>query len=47
MPKGMTMRSNNLNLVIKARLWMSLGAIVIYQNHDCRSNAKNHYDLPN
>jgi len=38
---------NGSSLVIKIDLQTSFGAILIYQNLDCKSNAKNHCDLFN
>ncbi len=45
-PKGMTIQSNNLDLVIKANLHISFRTILIYQNPYCKYSAKNHYDFP-
>jgi hypothetical protein len=46
MPKGMIIQLNRLDLMIKAYLRTSFQAILIYQNLDYKSNAKNHCDLP-
>jgi hypothetical protein len=45
MLKGMIVQLNRPNLVTKAYLQTSFGAILIYQNLDYKSNVENHCDL--